>query len=43
MPQFSPNTSVDQGFNFRKDKNVPVGFVTSMSLNGKALTSDIKY
>jgi len=42
MPQFSLNLNVDQGFNFRKDKNVPVGFVTSLSLNGKALTSDIK-
>lgn len=42
MPQFSLNLSVDQGFNFRKDRNVPVGFVTSLSLNGKALTSDIK-
>lgn len=41
MPQFSLALSVDQGFNFRKDRTVPVGFVTAISINGAALTPDI--
>lgn len=41
MPDFSLNPSVDQGFNFRKDKTVPVGYITALSLNGQALPADI--
>mgnify|MGYP000367278594 CR=1 FL=1 len=42
MPQFSLALDVDQGFNFRKDQTVPVGFITTLSINGKALAADIK-
>lgn len=41
MPQFSLSTSVDQGFNFRKDRTVPVGFITAISINGQVFPPDI--
>lgn len=41
MPQFTLPMSIDQGFNFRKDRTVPVGFITALTLNGNALTPDV--
>jgi cystathionine beta-lyase/cystathionine gamma-synthase len=41
MPQFSASLSVDQGFNFRKDVNTPVGFIKALKVNGKDLAADI--
>ncbi len=41
MPQFSASLSIDQGFNFRKDVNTPVGFIKALKVNGKDLAADI--
>ena len=41
MPHFSRNCSIDQGFNFRKDRTTPVGFITEMKIGTKALATDI--
>jgi len=42
MPQFSASLSVDQGFNFRKDVSTPVGFIKTLSVNGKAMAADFE-
>lgn len=42
MPQFSATLSVDQGFNFRKDVSTPVGFIKTLSVNGKAMAADFE-
>ena len=34
MPRFSRNLDIYQGFNFKKDKQTPVGFVTKLELGG---------
>lgn len=42
MPQFSRALDVYQGFNFKKDKQSPVGFITKMVIGGDVveLTAD---
>lgn len=35
MPQFARSLDIYQGFNFKKDKQVPVGFVTKLTLGGE--------
>ncbi|WP_434391468.1 hypothetical protein [Melittangium boletus] len=40
MPQFARSLNVSQGFNFRKDKQAAVGFVTEMTVGGVALKAD---
>ncbi|MBJ6765241.1 hypothetical protein DRW03_28735 [Corallococcus sp. H22C18031201] len=40
MPQFSRNLDVYQGFNFKKDKQTPVGYITAVTIGGVALTAD---
>jgi len=40
MPQFARDLDVYQGFNFKKDKQTPVGFITSITVGGIALTAD---
>lgn len=42
MPNFSLSCDVDQGFNFRKDRSTPVGFVTALKVGGKSLNADLK-
>ncbi|HEX8540041.1 MAG TPA: hypothetical protein VF664_21455 [Cystobacter sp.] len=40
MPQFARSLDVYQGFNFKKDKQTPVGFITSLKLGGVVLAAD---
>lgn len=40
MPQFSRSLDVYQGFNFKKDKQTPVGYLLSVTIGGQALTAD---
>ncbi|RKH08449.1 hypothetical protein D7V97_19395 [Corallococcus sp. CA053C] len=40
MPQFSRNLDVYQGFNFKKDKQTPVGYITALTIGGVALKAD---
>ncbi|WP_224360580.1 hypothetical protein [Hyalangium versicolor] len=40
MPQFSRSLDVYQGFNFKKDKQAPVGFITKMKLGDIELKAD---
>ncbi|MFY2561595.1 hypothetical protein ACN469_28605 [Corallococcus terminator] len=40
MPQFARDLDVYQGFNFKKDKQTPVGFITSITVGGIVLTAD---
>jgi hypothetical protein len=40
MPQFARALDVYQGFNFKKDKQAPVGFVTSLKLGDIELKAD---
>ncbi|MDC0713586.1 hypothetical protein POL68_34290 [Stigmatella sp. ncwal1] len=40
MPQFSRSLDVYQGFNFKKDKQAPVGFITEMKVGDVALVAD---
>jgi len=40
MPQFSRALDVYQGFNFKKDKQTPVGYILSINVGGQALTAD---
>jgi len=35
MPQFARSMDIYQGFNFKKDKQTPVGFVTQLTLGGE--------
>jgi hypothetical protein len=41
MPSFQQPCDIYQGFNFRKDKNVPVGFITSIKIGTVTLAADI--
>lgn len=40
MPQFSRALDVYQGFNFKKDKQAPVGYVTALKLGEHELVAD---
>lgn len=40
MPQFARSLDVYQGFNFKKDKQSPVGYLLSISIGGTPLTAD---
>ena len=40
MPQFSRSLDIYQGFNFKKDKQTAVGFVTKLELGDVALAAD---
>ncbi|ADO69611.1 hypothetical protein [Stigmatella aurantiaca] len=40
MPQFARSLDVYQGFNFKKDKQAPVGFITEMKIGEVALVAD---
>ncbi|QRK06974.1 hypothetical protein JQX13_44100 [Archangium violaceum] len=40
MPQFSRALDVYQGFNFKKDKQSPVGYILSIKIGDKTLTAD---
>ena len=40
MPNFSLNCDIDQGFNFRKERSTPVGYITEMTVGGKKLKAD---
>jgi hypothetical protein len=40
MPQFSRALDVYQGFNFKKDKQTPVGYITAITIGDQALTAD---
>src|SRR6218665_164775 len=40
MPQFARSLNVPQGFNFRKDKQASVGFITELTVGGVALKAD---
>ena len=40
MPSFNLSCHVDQGYNFRKDVSVPVGFVTALKIGTKDFAVD---
>jgi hypothetical protein len=40
MPQFARALDVYQGFNFKKDKQTPVGYITALSIGGQAMKAD---
>lgn len=40
MPQFSRALDVYQGFNFKKDKQTPVGYILSIKIGDQDLTAD---
>jgi hypothetical protein len=40
MPEFRKAIDVYQGYNFKKDKQSPVGFITKLSLGATALAAD---
>lgn len=40
MPEYRRLLDVYQGYNYKKDKQTPVGFITKMTLAGTALTAD---
>jgi hypothetical protein len=42
MPQFSRALDVYQGFNFKKDKQAPVGFITGLKLGDLEMKADQK-
>lgn len=42
MPEFSRTLDVYQGFNFNKDKNTPIGFITKISISNVSLNPDIE-
>tara|TARA_R110002072_G_C7826174_1_gene523774 strand:+ start:110 stop:682 length:573 start_codon:yes stop_codon:yes gene_type:complete len=41
MPAFDRNLDVYQGFNFKKDKQDPVGFITKLTIGGKEIKADL--
>jgi hypothetical protein len=41
MPQYRRNLELYQGFNFKKDKQGPVGFITKIKVGGKDLKADM--
>jgi len=40
MPQFARALDVYQGFNFKKDKQTPIGFITELEIGGTKLVAD---
>ncbi|AKF85823.1 hypothetical protein SAMN05443572_109357 [Myxococcus fulvus] len=40
MPQFARDLDVYQGYNFKKDKQSPVGYILSITIGGEALVAD---
>lgn len=42
MPQFARALDVYQGFNFKKDKQTPVGYITKLTVGGQAFTADME-
>ncbi|MBZ4396698.1 MULTISPECIES: hypothetical protein [unclassified Myxococcus] len=40
MPQFARDLDIYQGYNFKKDKQSPVGYILSISIGGEALVAD---
>lgn len=40
MPEFRRILDIYQGYNFKKDKQTPVGFITKLKLGDKELTAD---
>jgi hypothetical protein len=40
MPEFRKILDVYQGYNYKKDKQTAVGFITELTLGGKKLTAD---
>lgn len=40
MPQFTRSLDVYQGFNFKKDKQSAVGYITAIKIGGEPLTAD---
>ncbi len=40
MPEFRKVLDIYQGYNFKKDKQTPVGFITKLKLGDKELTAD---
>jgi hypothetical protein len=40
MPEFRKILDVYQGYNFKRDKHTPVGFITKLTLGGTDLTPD---
>ena len=40
--QFARALDVSQGFNFKKDKQTPVGFITEMQIGGLVLKADLE-
>jgi hypothetical protein len=40
MPQFARSLDVYQGFNFKKDKQAPVGFITKLTLGALEMKAD---
>jgi len=40
MPQFSKSLDIYQGYNYKKDKQTPVGFITAITIGDVTLTAD---
>jgi len=40
MPEYRKSLDVYQGYNYKKDKQTPVGFITKMTVGGTKLTAD---
>lgn len=40
MPQYAKNLDVYQGYNYKKDKQTPVGYITSIKIGDQTLTAD---
>lgn len=40
MPSFDLSLDIDQGYNFRKDRTLPVGYITAVKIGTKALAVD---
>jgi hypothetical protein len=40
MPEYRRALDIYQGYNYKKDKQTPVGFITSMKLAGTTITAD---
>ncbi len=40
MASYNRNLDIYQGYNYKKDKQTPVGYITSLTVGGTALTAD---
>lgn len=40
MPEYRRNLDIYQGYNYKKDKQTPVGFITKLTVAGTDLTAD---